>query len=198
MTAQTTTRAGDVGHDSPGGAGKVYGLLAEFDSVGPFLEAARRVRDAGYAKWDTYSPFPVHGIEQAMGMKRTLLPFLVLGGGLTGATVGVLMQWWMNAYDYKLIISGKPFWSIPANIPVIFELTVLLSAFGAVFGMLALNKLPELHHPLFTSERFHRVTTDKFFIAIEASDPRFKLEDTKQFLASVGGKHIEVVGEEDE
>ena len=196
MTVKTTS-VDEARSDSPQ-SGKVYGVLAEFDSVDPFMEATRRVRDAGFVKWDTFSPFPVHGIEGAMGMKRTILPFIVLGGGLTGGSLGLLMQWWMNAVDYKLIISGKPFWSIPANIPVIFELTVLLSAFGAVFGMLALNKLPELHHPLFRSERFQRVTTDRFFIAIESSDPRFKLEETMQFLSSVGGGNVEVIEEEED
>jgi len=175
---------------------RIYGVMAEFDAVGPFLAGARAVREAGYRRWDTFSPFPVHGIERAMGIKRTILPFIILGGGITGAGVGLLLQWWMNAHNYPLNISGKPLWSIPANIPVVFELTVLFSAFGAVFGMLALNRLPELHHPLFTSDRFRRVTTDRFFILIERSDPHFDLQETTRFLGSLGGLNVEVVEDE--
>jgi len=176
----------------------VWGLMVEFADVDSFVVAAERVRDAGYEKWDCHSPFAIHAIESAMGIKRTILPFIVLGGGLTGATLGVLMQWWMNAYDYPLNISGKPLWSIPANIPVIFELTILLSAFGAVFGMLALNKLPELNHAVFSSQRFRRVTTDRFFITIEAKDSAFEMNRTKSLMESLGGVGpVEVLLEEE-
>lgn len=178
--------------------GDVYGVIAEFDNVDDFVAATRKVRDAGFEHWDTYTPFPVHGIEQAMGMKRTLLPFLVLAGGILGCLTGIVLQWWMNAHDYPLNVSGKPLWSIPANIPVIFELTVLFSAIGAVFGMLTLNKLPELHHPLFTSDRFLRVTTDRFFIGIEARDQKFDIRRTEAFLHSLDGNAVEIIREDDE
>jgi hypothetical protein len=178
-----------------GAAPRPWGYLVEFETVQPFVDATKRVRDEGFTRWDAYSPFPIHHMESFMGMRRTILPFVVLGGGITGASLGLLMQWWMNAVDYQLIISGKPLFSLPANIPIIFELTVLLSAFGAVFGMLAFNQLPELHHPLFNSERFKRVTTDRFFIAIEASDPRFDVARTRTFMNGLGGTNVELVEE---
>ena len=145
------------------------------------MKAAHGVRNAGFTRWDVHSPFPIHGIDAAMGIKPTVLPWLVLGGGLSGLIGGLLLQWYVNAYDYQFMISGKPFWSLPANIPVIFECTVLLSALTAVFGMLALNQLPMHYNPLLKSERFRRVTNDRFFIVIDASDPKFdeKLQTTE-------------------
>jgi hypothetical protein len=173
--------------------------MVEFEDVDSFVDAAERIRDAGYSLWDAHSPFPIHAVEPAMGLRRTILPFIVLGGGVTGASLGILMQWWMNAYDYPLNISGKPLWSIPANIPVIFELTILLSALSAVFGMLALNKLPELSHPVFSSTRFKRVTTDRFFITVEAQDPVFDHKRTQALLESLGGTGpVEVLLEEED
>ncbi len=175
----------------------LFGYLVEFEDVTTILNAAREVRDEGYTKWDTHTPFPIHGMDGAMGMKMSILPWLVFGGGFMGCTLAMLLQWWMNAYDYPYLVSGKPLWSIPAFIPVTFELTILFSAFGAFFGMLALNQLPELYHALFTSERFRRATSDRFFISIEAKDPRFDLEKTRAFLETLGGTAIETV-EEDE
>ena len=164
--------------------GKLWGLLAEFASPQDLIRAAARVRDAGYTKWDAHTPFPVHGLDGAMGIKTTRLPFLVFGAGITGTTCGLLMQWWMNAVDYPIIISGKPFNSLPADIPVTFELTVLLASLTAFIGMLVLNALPRFHHPLFKNSHFRRVTTDAFFLAIEAADPRFDLAKTEQLLVS--------------
>jgi hypothetical protein len=164
--------------------GRVWGLLAEFASPQDLVRAAARVRDAGYTKWDAHTPFPVHGLDDAMGIRTTRLPFLVLGAGIVGALSGLLMQWWMNAVDYPLIISGKPFNSLPADIPVTFELTVLLASLTAFIGMLALNALPRFHHPLFKSPEFRRATTDAFFLAIEATDPRFDLAATEQLLTA--------------
>ncbi|HMO25850.1 MAG TPA: DUF3341 domain-containing protein [Tepidisphaeraceae bacterium] len=183
---------------------QLVGYMAEFDNVDDLLAAARTVRDAGYSKWDVHSPFPIHGIDAAMGVKMTILPWIVLGGGLTGLLGGLLLTYWANAADYTLpflrnlepyqyLISGKPVWSLPANIPVIFETTVLLAAFGAVFGMLLLNKLPMLHNPLFNSERFRRVTDDRFFVVIEAADPRFDTAGTAQLLESLRPLSIERV-----
>ncbi len=170
-----------------------YGVLAEFDTVAALLAAARGVRDAGYRRWDAHSPFPVHGLDRAMGVRPTLLPWLVLGGGLAGAGGSLLLQWWTNAIDYPYVISGKPFFSLPANIPVIFESTVLLAALTAFFGMLALNRLPELYHPVFKSDRFRRVTSDRFFIVIEAADPRFDPQRTPALLRSLGATAVEVL-----
>ena len=171
----------------------VHGLLAEFDSPSLLFEAATQCRDKGFKHWDVHTPFPVHGMDEAMGIKGTQLPFIVLAGGLTGLVLAVLMQWWMNAVDYPFIISGKPLFGLPANIPIIFELTVLLSAFATFFGMWGLNGLPRLHHPLFSSRRFRRASQDRFFIVIEARDPKFKLEDTRDFMKSLGGLAVEDV-----
>lgn len=174
---------------------KLYGLIAEFRDVGTVLAAARRVRDAGYRRWDVHSPFPIHGIEKAMGVRPTLLPWLVLAGGLTGMGLGLLLVWYTNAFDYPFLISGKPIFSLQANIPVIFEMTVLFSAFTAVFGMLLLNKLPMLYNPLFRSARFRRVTDDRFVIAVDATDPRFERETTEALLRSAGAIAVEEVEE---
>jgi hypothetical protein len=172
---------------------QLRGLLAEFDSVDALISAARRVRDAGYLRWDAHTPFPVHGLDDAMGIRPTKLPWIVLIGGLTGAAGSLLLQWWTNAVDYPFVTSGKPAFSLPANIPVMFEMTILLSAFGAFFGMLVMNRLPELYHPLDTSERFRRVTADRFFIWIEAEDPRFDARRTRALLESLDGLHVEAV-----
>jgi hypothetical protein len=172
------------------GERRVWGLLAEFASPQDLVRAAERIRDAGYTKWDAHTPFPVHGLDGAMGIRSTRLPYLVLAAGVVGATSGLLMQWWMNAVDYPIIISGKPFNSLPADIPVTFELTVLLAALTAFFGMLAGNALPRFHHPLFASASFRRVTTDAFFLAIEADDPHFDLEKTGQQLTSLNATRV--------
>lgn len=161
----------------------VYGILAEYSDPAVLIEACKKVRDAGFKKWDTYTPFPVHGIDPAMGIKPTILPWLVLCAGLTGLATAITLQWWTNAYDYPWIVSGKPFWSIPANVPIMFELTVLLSALTTLYGMLLLNKLPLFSHPLDLKERFERVTDDRFFLLIEASDPKYDAEEVTALLA---------------
>ena len=168
-----------------------FGLLAEFETPGQLLEAARKVRDAGYKRWDCHSPFPVHGLDRAMGLRDTLLPWVVVGAGATGTTVAILVQWWMNAIDYPIVISGKPLFSLPANIPVAFEVTVLFAAVTTFAAMFVFNNLPKLYHPTFRSKRFRRVTTDRFFISIEAADPRFDLTETERLLRSAGSVAIE-------
>lgn len=174
-------------------APKLCGLIAEFHDVAAVLTAARRVRDAGYRRWDVHSPFPIHGIEKAMGIRSTILPWLVFVGGLTGLGLGFLLVWYTNAHDYPFLISGKPLFSLQANIPVLFEMTVLFSALTAVFGMLLLNKLPMLYNPLFRSERFRMVTDDRFVIAVDASDPRFSRESAEALLRSAGAVCVEEV-----
>jgi hypothetical protein len=169
------------------------GFLAEFETVNDVIDAARKCRDAGFTKWDVHTPFPVHGMDEAMGIKPTILPWLVLCGGLFGLTGGLVMQWWMNAVDYQYLISGKPMWSLPANVPVIFECTVLCSAFTAVFGMFMLNKLPCLYNPLFKSERFKRATDDRFFVVIDSADPKFDEVGTPRFLQSLKPVAVEQV-----
>ena len=170
-------KSDDVGTDAP-----LYGLVSECKTPHALKEAAKKVRDAGFEKWDTYTPFPVHGIDGAMGIKMTILPWIVLGAGLTGLTLAIWLQWWTNAHDYPFLISGKPFWSIPANVPIMFELTVLLSAFAALFGMLALNNLPMPAHPLDLKERFAKVTDDRFFLVVQAADTRFDDVETRELL----------------
>ncbi len=172
---------------------ELYGYLAEFSVPGDLLDAAEKVRDAGYENWDCHTPFPLHGLDHAMGVKGTKLPLIVLVGGLAGLTLAGLMQWWMNAVDYPFMISGKPYFGVPAAVPVMFELTVLLSALTTFFGMWGLNKLPQHHHPLFNSTRFKRATADRFFISIEARDPGFHLEKTRELLESLNPDALETV-----
>jgi hypothetical protein len=172
---------------------ELVGLLAEFETVDAVVDAAAEVRKAGFLRWDVHSPFPIHGIDPVMGIRPTVLPWLVLGGGLFGLFGGMWLQWYCNAYDYPILISGKPFWSLPANIPVIFECTVLLSSLTAVFGMLALNRLPTLYNPLFKSDRFRRVTNDRFFIFIDASDAKFDEAKIEDLLKQAGAVSLERV-----
>ena len=174
---------------------KVWGLLAEYETPHDLVAAAGAIRDAGYTKWDAHTPFPVHGLDGAMGIRPTRLPLFVLAAGLCGGGGGLLMQWWMNAVAYPIIISGKPFNSLPADIPVTFELTVLLASLTAFAGMLVANGLPRFHRPLFSLPAFRRVTTDAFFLAIEAADPRFELARTEQLLGSLRATRIVLVEE---
>jgi len=170
---------------------KLWGYLAEYESPGALKKAAAEVRKAGFKKFDCYSPFPVHGIDPAMGIKMTILPILVFCAGVAGTGLAILLQWWANAYDWPWIVSGKPFFSLPANIPIGFEVTVLLAAFTAFFGMWGLNKLPQVWHPLFSKERFLKVTNDGFFIAIEAEDEKFDADGTKELLEGAGASAVE-------
>jgi hypothetical protein len=172
---------------------ELVGLLAEFETVDGVVDAAGAVRNAGFTRWDVHSPFPIHGIDPVMGIRSTGLPWLVLGGGLFGLFGGMWLQWYCNAYDYPILISGKPFWSLPANIPIIFECTVLISAITAVFGMLGLNRLPTLYNPLFKSDRFRRVTDDRFFIVVDASDAKFDEQRTGELLKQAGAVAVERV-----
>ncbi len=174
----------------------LWGYLVEFESALALIEAAEKVRDAGYRRWDCHTPFPVHGLNDAMGLKATRLPLIVFGAGLTGAMVGLALQWWTNAVNYPFLISGKPYFSLPANIPVTFELTILFSAVASFLGMLLLNGLPRWYHALFRSRRFRRVTADRFFISIEAVDPKFDRDRTRTFLQSIGGTTVEAVTDE--
>jgi len=172
---------------------ELVGLLAEFGDVNAVARAARGVRRAGFTRWDVHSPFPIHGIDYAMGIRPTILPWIVLGAALFGLTGGLILQWWVNAVDYKFLISGKPFWSLPANIPVIFETTVLCSAFTTGLGMLALNGLPRWSNPLLKSDRFRKVTDDKFFVVIDATDKKFDEVETTRLLNELGAQSIERV-----
>jgi len=169
----------------------VSGLLARYDSADSLKAAARSFRDAGYTKWDCFSPFPVHGIDPAMGIRRTRLPLLVFAAGLTGGIIALLMQWWTNAVDYPIIVSGKPLFSIPANIPVTFELIVLFAAFAAFFGVLAMNNLPKYQNPFESSEQLKDSTRDGFFLGVEANDPKFDQAAVSDLMNSTGAASVE-------
>jgi hypothetical protein len=171
----------------------VWGVLAELDSPAALYRAAEGVREAGYTLWDAHSPFPVHGLERAMGLKRSAVPLAVLVLGLGGAAAGMALQWWVSTRAYPLVVSGKPFFSWPAFVPIMFETGVLGGALGAVFGFLGLSRLPRHHHPLFESARFERVTDDGFFLSIEAADPRFDREQTVRLLEQLGARGVEVL-----
>jgi hypothetical protein len=173
--------------------GPYYGVLAQFASPADLFHACERVRDAGFTRWDAHSPFPVHGLNRAMGLRRSLLPWIVLVMGLTGATLGFVLQWWVHTSAYPLVISGKPFFTWPAFIPVTFEVAVLFGALGAVFGMLGLNRLPMHNHPLFQSKVFERASDDAFFISIESWDPRFDPSATGTLLKSFGARSVELL-----
>jgi hypothetical protein len=172
---------------------KAWGLLAEFETTAEVFHACEKVRDAGFQKWDAHTPFPVHGLDGAMGLSASKLPWLVLVLGLTGTTVALSLQYWVHSVEYLIVISGKPYFAGPAYVPIMFELSVLFAAFASVFGMLGMNGLPMLHHPLFRSRRFDRVTDDRFFISIESTDPKYDAQSTAEFLRGIGARHVEVV-----
>jgi Alternative complex III, ActD subunit len=170
-------------------------LLAEYDTPGDCLHAAEKLRDAGYTQFDSHSPFPIHGMDSAMGLPDSKLGWLVFPIGLSGTCLAFLMMWWMNCVDYPLVIGGKPptWQSIPSMVPIMFELTVLLSAFGTVLGMFHLNRLPRHHHPIFNSERFLAFSNDKFFVSVESSDPKWSLDKTRKLLDSTGPVGVELI-----
>ena len=174
---------------------RVYGYLAEFESASALYKAAEKVRDAGFRKWDCFSPYPIHGLDGAMGVKRSILPYFVFFGGLIGFVTAILLAYVTQVGIYPTVVQAKPanIFTVPAFFPIMFELTVLFSGFTTLFGLLALIQLPRLNHPLFASRQFHRVTDDGFFIAIEARDPKFSAEGTKGFLGEIGGGNIELV-----
>ncbi len=178
---------------------RVYGYLAEFSSASALYKAAEKVRDAGFRKWDCHTPYPVHGLDAAMGLKRSILPWFVFFGGMTGTATAFTLAYVTQVVIYPTAVQAKPVnvFTVPAFFPIMFELTILFAGFTVLFGLLALMKLPRLNHPLFASRQFHRATDDAFFIAIEARDPKFSPEGTRQLLEDIGGKSIELVEEED-
>lgn len=176
---------------------RVYGIVAEFSETPKMYHAAEMVRDAGYTRWDVHSPFPVHGMEKAMGIRTTKLPLIAAGAAIAGVTTAMLLQWGTTDYLYPMVVQGKPYGAWEAFMPIIFELGVLFTAFACLFGMLALNGLPRFHHPLFGHERFYRVSNDRFVIAIEAEDPSFDPEKTRALLEKAGGTDISIIEEQD-
>ena len=186
---------------------ELYALVAEYDTVDAVMHAAETVRDAGYRRWDVHAPFPIHGIDPAMGTRPTILPWIVLAFGLTGGSAGILLThytmgitpgfyWLLESFKgYQFAISGKPLFSTPAFIPVIFEMTILFAAFSAVFAMWLMNRLPMLYHPLFKLEKFRRATDDRFFVVIQARDGRFDPAQTRALLEATRPLSIEAVDE---
>lgn len=168
-----------------------WGLLAEFEDPTALHKGCCVIRDGGFARWDAYSPFPVHTLDEAMGLKPSKVSWICGTGAAVGLSGALLMQWWMSAVDYKIVVNAKPYFAWEQFLPITFELSVLLASFGALLGMLALNGLPLLYHPLFGKKQFLRVSDDKFFIAIEASDPNFS--KARESLHEAGAISIEEV-----
>jgi hypothetical protein len=180
-------------HNDPAPA---EGVIAEFDNPAVLLEAARHLRESGYQRFDCHSPFPIHGMDEAMGLSRSPLGWMVGGMAFAGAGIAVLLQWWTGAIDYPLVISGKPLFSYQAYAPVTFGLAVLLGAITAFIGLLALSRLPQPFHPVFFSDYFSKSTDDGFFVSIDAEDPLFDETQTPRWLQEIGGKNVEVLREQ--
>ena len=173
----------------------VFGVAAEFSCARDLYHAAEKIRDAGFQKWDVFSPFPIHGMDEAMGLGRSVLGKVVFLGGLVGFLVAVALEFGPTSFLYPMIVGGKPanFFTVPAFFPIMFELTILVSAFTAVIGMLLMNGLPRLNHPLFNWDRFKKVTEDKFYAVIESDDEKFSARPVEEFLASLGGTNITAI-----
>ena len=172
---------------------RIHGVACTFRKVSDVFHAAEKVRDAGWKNWDVHTPFPIHGMDQAMGLPRSPVPRLTLLGGVTGFITGCLLTWYMNSYDYPLIVGGKPYWSVIFPFPVLYECTILFAAFGTFFGQFIFNRLPRHNHPLFELPNFERVSDDTFMIVLEARDPQFHLDESRNFLQSLGGQEITVI-----
>jgi hypothetical protein len=177
----------------PSGRPTTYGLMAEFETSGALVEAARRAHAEGYRKMDAYSPVPIEELHDALHMHDERLPKIVLGGGIVGAIAGYSLQYWVSTSAYPLNIGGRPLHSWPMFIPVTFETTILFAALSAVLGMLALNGLPQPFHPVFNVPRFALASRNRFFLCIEARDPKFNADATRRFLESLGAREVTVV-----
>lgn len=171
----------------------LYGLIAEFDHSDDLVAAAEKVRDAGYTRTDAFSPFPVHGLDDALGVKRTILPWIVLGGGLAGCIGGFMLQVWVSVIEYPIMIGGKPFFSWPSFIPITFECTILGAGLTIITAMLAMNGLPQPYHSIFNAKNFERASQDGFFLCIEADDELFDDKATRELLESCGSKEVSEV-----
>lgn len=177
-------------HGRRRGVPALYGIMAEFDNPTALVSAARRSYEEGYRRINGYSPYPIEELDEAIGFKHTTLPLIVLIGGILGGLGGFLMQYWIAVINYPLNVGGKPLNSWPAFIPVTFECTVLAAATAAVLGMLVLNKLPQPYHPVFNNPNFALATRDRFFLVIEANDPKFIHGDAMQFMRTLGARDV--------
>ena len=179
-------------------ASPVYGIVGEFSSAADLYHAAEKVRDRGFKRWDVHSPFPIHGMDDAMGLGKSIVSYIVLCGGVAGFLTAVALEFIPSIITYPLIVQGKPtnIYTVPAFFPIMFELTVLFSSFAAVFGMLFMNRLPRWHHPLFNWDRFAKATDDGFFLVIEARDPRYAETGVRDLLHSIGAQNITLVRDE--
>ncbi len=173
----------------------LHGLMAEFPSAEELLDAARKVHEAGYRHVDAYSPFPIHGMDEALALPKSWVPFLVLIGALAGTALGFGLEYWVSVIDYPVMVGGKPFFSWPAFVPVAYETTILLGGLTAAIGMLAINGLPMPYHPVFNVERFTLAMSDRFFLCVEATDPKFHREETKDFLEGLHPYQVSEVEE---
>jgi hypothetical protein len=171
-------------------AEELYGIMAEFDTATELVDAARLVRDAGYVKTDAFSPFPIHEIDEALGIKRSILPYLIFAGGVAGLVSALALVYYVHVFDFPIIVGGRPHFSLPAFIPPMFELTVLFSAFVAVFGMLFLNGLPSPYHPVFNVPRFALASREKFFLIIESRDELYDHDKTLDFMGTLGAQEV--------
>jgi hypothetical protein len=169
---------------------RLYGLMAEFDNPNTLVAASRRAHQEGYRKLDAYTPFPIEELHEALGIHHTRVPLMVLIGGIVGGLTGYGLQYWVSTIAYPLNIGGRPLHSWPSFVPVTFEMTVLFAALTAVFGMLAMNRLPMPYHPVFNAPRFAMASRDRFFLCIEARDPRFEIAATRRFLESFGPREV--------
>ena len=175
---------------------RIYGAVAEFSTPEDLVAAARAMRRDGFTKMDACTPFPVHGIDEVLGIKHSPLGWIVMVAGFTGMVFALWLQWWTGAVDYPLTVGGKPFFSFEPSIPITFELTILLCGIAAVVGMFVLNGFPSLYHPLFNHDRFTKVTDDKFVLAVEAADPRFHADLTPSRLLRLGADAVDLVKED--
>lgn len=167
------------------------GFIARFETPSAVLHAAEHVRDAGYTRWDVITPFPIHGLDAAMGLRRSRVPRFTLIGGLTGITCGMLGIWAMNAWDYPLVVGGKPYFSPLYAFPVSYELTILLASFATIFGIFFLSRLPMHYHSVLKYDEIHRATDDSFYVVLEAMDPKFTQESARKLLLGAGAKQID-------
>jgi hypothetical protein len=174
-------------------AAQPYGLIATFDTAPDLYHAAQHVRDAGYRHWDCITPFPVHGLDTAMGVRRSIVPRISLAGGITGFCTGMTLIWWTGAWQYPLVVGGKPYFSPLFAFPISYELTILFTAFATLGGMFLVNGLPMHYHPVLKYDHIKRGLDDTFFIVIEARDPRYNLANTRALLEKIGGKSVQEI-----